>query len=75
VLTVERANTLISLILATGDHRLRKPKAGSRKPKAGSISMLFMVTERRAYPPIEGGQSLAEAKQSHITDPLFIAAF
>jgi hypothetical protein len=25
------------------------------------IKHAFMVTERRAYPPIEGGQSLAEA--------------
>jgi hypothetical protein len=37
--------------------------------------MLFMVTERRAYPPIEGGQSLAEAEPILKLDPLFIAVF
>jgi hypothetical protein len=31
-----------------------------------------MVTDGRAYPPIEGGQSLAEAKPFHITDPVFL---
>jgi hypothetical protein len=55
LLTVKRANPLISLMLATGGLRLDRPQVGS-------ISMLFMVTERRAYPPIEGGQSLAEAE-------------
>jgi hypothetical protein len=32
----------------------------------------FMVTERRAYAPIEGGQSLAEPFPT--TDPVFFAA-
>jgi hypothetical protein len=34
----------------------------------------FMVTEGRAYPPIEGGQSLAEAEPSHKRGPIFLAA-
>jgi hypothetical protein len=34
-----------------------------------------MVTERRAYAPIEGGQSLAEAEPIPTTDPIFSAAF
>jgi hypothetical protein len=35
----------------------------------------FMVTERRAYPPIEGGQSLAEAEPILKLGPIFCAAF
>jgi hypothetical protein len=34
-----------------------------------------MVTERRAYPPIEGGQSLAEVEPIPKRDPIFSADF
>jgi hypothetical protein len=43
--------------------------------RVSAQSMLFMVTERRAYAPIEGGQSLAEAYQSHIDGPSFLCGF
>jgi hypothetical protein len=45
-----------------------------KKPEVGAVSMLFMVTERRAYPPIEGGQSLAEAEPFPKRGPFFSAA-
>jgi hypothetical protein len=55
VLTAKRANPLISLTLATGGLRFKKPEVGV----VSMLSRLGMVT---GTPPIEGGQSLAEAE-------------
>jgi hypothetical protein len=37
--------------------------------------MLSWSLRGEPTPPIEGGQSLAEAEPVHITDPIFVRAF
>jgi hypothetical protein len=67
VLTMQWAILLISLRVATPDHR-------SDRPQVGELSMLSWSLRGEPMPPIEGGQSLAEAEPNPKRGPIFIAA-